>query len=70
MSEDSFYYARKELIERRLSEIQDGMAGTILERHDDQQREKKTLCVGVQWDMCEKQDLLEIVEVRFLPSPN
>lgn len=63
MNEDSFYYARQELIEQRLSEVKDGMGQGILEKHDDKYREKKTLCVGVQWDMCEKQDLLEIVEV-------
>lgn len=66
MNEDSFYYARQELIEERLSEVKDGMARGILEKHDDKYREQKTLCVGVQWDMCEKQDLLEIVEVRFV----
>jgi hypothetical protein len=65
MNEDSFYYARQDLIEQRLLEIKDGMARSILEKHDDKHREKKTLCVGVQWDMCEKQDLLEIVEVRY-----
>ncbi|KAF9469395.1 VRR-NUC domain-containing protein [Collybia nuda] len=62
MNEDSFYYARRDLIEQRLSEIRDGVAQGILERHDDKYREKKTWCVGVQWDMCEKQDLLEIVK--------
>jgi Fanconi-associated nuclease 1 len=70
LTEDSFYYARKELIETRLEEIRRGSANTILERHDDKYREKKTLCVGVRWDICEKQDLLEIVEVSNCTTCN
>lgn len=63
IAEETFYYARKEMIDRRLEEIKEGQAQEILEQHDDAYREKSTWCVGVQWDLCGKQDLLEIVEV-------
>ncbi|KAF8077614.1 VRR-NUC domain-containing protein [Lyophyllum atratum] len=63
LAEDSFYRARKGSIDARLQEIKmKGRAQEILRRHDELYREKKTWCVGVQWDICEKQDLLEIVE--------
>jgi hypothetical protein len=66
IAEDSFYFARKEIIERRLSEIEDDRAPTILTRFDDLHRKNDTWCVGVRWDLFEKQDLVEIVEVcRF-----
>ncbi|KAJ3810701.1 hypothetical protein F5876DRAFT_76519 [Lentinula aff. lateritia] len=60
--EDSFYYARKELIKSRLKELKDGDALKILERHDKFYRESKTWCVGVRWDVCGKDELAEIVE--------
>jgi hypothetical protein len=68
LMEDSFYYARKEMIEQRLSELREGTAREILERHDDKYRAKETYCVGVRWDLCPKQDLVEIVEVSFTRS--
>ena len=33
-----------------------------MERHDDKYRAKETWCVGVRWDLCPKQDLVEVVE--------
>lgn len=63
--EDSFYYARKNPIDERLNEIRAGKAQDILQRHDDQYREKKTQCLCVKWDFCTKEDLLEIVGVGF-----
>ncbi|KAK0211693.1 VRR-NUC domain-containing protein [Armillaria fumosa] len=61
IAEDSFYYARKELIQVRLREIEDGKAAEILERHDRTYRPNKTWCVGVKWEY-PKDDLLEIVQ--------
>ncbi|KAK0211331.1 hypothetical protein DFS33DRAFT_1252122 [Desarmillaria ectypa] len=61
IAEDSFYYARKELIQARLREIEDGKAAGILERHDRTYRPSKTWCVGVKWEY-PKEDLLEIVQ--------
>jgi Fanconi-associated nuclease 1 len=65
LAEETFYYARKEMIDTRLEEIKCGKAREILESHDDAHREKNTWCVGVQWDICHKQDLVEIVEVSI-----
>jgi hypothetical protein len=63
LAEETFYHARKELIDKRLEEVRQGQTREILEKHDDAHREKNTWCVGVQWDICTKQDLVEIVEV-------
>lgn len=68
LGEDSFYYARKDLIDQRLGEIREGRGGEILERHDGMYRAKGTCCVGVRWDICDKSDLLEIVDVGSFSS--
>ena len=39
------------------------MAPEIIERTDDQYRPSQTWCVGVQWGLFTKQDLLEIAKV-------
>ena len=71
LCEDKFYYARKDLIEARLAEIRDGKASEILQRHDEQFREKETWCVGLSWELCEREDLLDIVEVySYSPTFN
>ncbi|KAJ6589891.1 VRR-NUC domain-containing protein [Mycena vulgaris] len=62
IAEDSFYYARRDRIEKRLDEIEKGQARTILEDNDDRHREKKTFCIGVSWQMCGRDELVEIVE--------
>ncbi|KAJ7099557.1 VRR-NUC domain-containing protein [Mycena belliarum] len=62
IGEDAFYYARQELIEKRLHEIDDGQARAILEVHDDLHRERKTCCIGVRWQVCGRDELVEIVE--------
>jgi fanconi-associated nuclease 1 len=67
IAEDSFYYARRELIEARLAQIEKGGAGAILERTDEEHREMDTWCVGVRWDLFSREELLEIVEVGCLP---
>lgn len=63
LCEDTFYYARKDLIEARLAEIRDGKGPEILQRHDEQYREKETWCVGLSWDLCGREDLVDIVKV-------
>ncbi|KAL0946548.1 hypothetical protein HGRIS_012753 [Hohenbuehelia grisea] len=62
LGDEIFYYARKDLIEVRLKEIRNGWAKSIVEKHDTAHREKATWCVGVRWDFCERDDLLEITE--------
>jgi len=68
MFEESFYFARQALFEARLGEIEDGKAGEYLNRHDDRYRLKRTWCIGLSWNVCEKKQLLEIVEVCFLTT--
>ena len=63
LAEDTFYYARKDMIEARLEEIRNGGAREILELRDEQHREKQTICVGLRWDICGRSDLVQIVEV-------
>jgi hypothetical protein len=65
---DSFYRARKEMINERLLEIQDGKAREILEKHDNTYRDKAIMCVGVNWEFCSREDLLDIVDVRSISS--
>ncbi|KIY72043.1 hypothetical protein CYLTODRAFT_389217 [Cylindrobasidium torrendii FP15055 ss-10] len=62
IAEDSFYQARKQLIDTRLQDIREGKALEIAERHDKTYRSTSTWCVGVRWDLCPKEDLLEIIE--------
>ena len=66
IAEDSFYFARRDLIDRRLDEIEGGSAAGIMARIDEEHRDKKTWCVGVHWDLFQRQDLLEIIDVRAI----
>ena len=66
LCEDTFYYARKDLIEARLAEIRDGRGPEILQRHDEQYREKETWCVGLSWELCTREDLMDIIKVCIL----
>ncbi|KAL1664575.1 hypothetical protein GGF50DRAFT_114989 [Schizophyllum commune] len=63
LAEDTFYTARKELIETRLAELtEEGKALEILRRNDKFYRESKTFCIGLSWTNCSAEDLEEIVE--------
>ncbi|KAH9928150.1 VRR-NUC domain-containing protein [Fomitopsis serialis] len=62
IAEDTFYYARQHLVDQRLEELKSGQGPEILGRFFDEHNEKKTWCVGVQWELFEKSDLLEIAE--------
>lgn len=66
ISEDCFYYAREELIKQRLTEIEQGQARSIVEIVDDEHRAAGTWCIGVQWDMFQRQDVLEILDVSII----
>lgn len=69
IDEDSFYYARQEKIESLLAELRAGRAAEILDAVDQRERPKGTWCIGVRWDMFERNDLVEIVEVRIVLGP-
>ena len=45
----------------RLSELCEGKACEILERHNDKYWAKETWCFGVWWDLCPKRGLVEVV---------
>ncbi|KAG2013336.1 hypothetical protein CC2G_010258 [Coprinopsis cinerea AmutBmut pab1-1] len=60
--DDSFYYARKDMIDARLEELRQGKGVEILQRHYAAHSETKTCCIGVRWDICTEQDLVEILE--------
>ncbi|KAF5391509.1 hypothetical protein D9757_002479 [Collybiopsis confluens] len=62
LMEDSFHDTRKDMIKARLEELENGKALEILNRHDTQYRASKTWCVGVNWDVCNKEELAQIVE--------
>jgi fanconi-associated nuclease 1 len=64
---DGFYLARASEINHRLVEITNGDAARIIEEIDKAHRERKTQIIGLDWGF-EKNDLLEIVKVRNLPS--
>ncbi|KAF9068946.1 hypothetical protein BDP27DRAFT_1294387 [Rhodocollybia butyracea] len=60
--EDSFYYAREEIIKARLKEIRSGSALEIVGQHDNLYRAQGTHCVGLKWNVCTKEELAEIVD--------
>lgn len=67
IADDTFYYARQELIDERLHELkEEGRARDIVASIDAEHREKGTWCVGVRWDAFERDDLLDIVDVRIV----
>ncbi|KAI6166832.1 hypothetical protein EDD17DRAFT_1752182 [Pisolithus thermaeus] len=61
IAEDSFFYSRQGLMEKRLSEIKGGAAVNIIRRVDAMHRTSETWCVGVQWDLVSSGDVLDIV---------
>lgn len=65
MFDETFKHARKDLISKRLEEIRSGRWRDIAERHDAAHRVNKTWCIGVSWDLCSKEDLLDILEVCY-----
>ena len=66
---DTFYHSRRELFEKRLAEINQGKAREIIRNVDSKHRDDQTLCVGVKWDLVERDDLENIVEVRITRAP-
>ncbi|KAI0957731.1 hypothetical protein AcW1_006029 [Taiwanofungus camphoratus] len=60
IAEDTFYFSRKDLADRRFEELCAGQAAEIVARVYDEHVEKGTWCVGVRWDLFGKEDLLGI----------
>ena len=66
LAEDTFYYSRQHLIDPRIAEIEAGNGAEILGRAYDENLGR--MCVGVRWDLFEKEDLLGIVRVSLSPA--
>lgn len=62
---DSFFTSREDLIQARLDELKndDGAARRIIQAVDVRERDRETWCVGVQWDLFGRDDLMEIGDV-------
>lgn len=61
---DSFYFARKAEIDALLKEIENGEAVRIARTTDERERKLNTFAIGAAWDLCTKEESLEIIEVR------
>ena len=60
---DTFYHSRRELFNKRLAEIKQGKAREIIRGVDLKHRDSQALCAGVRWNLVERGDLENIVEV-------
>lgn len=65
IAEDSFYHARKDLMEQRLTAIEAGNGTDLIRQVDAEHRASGTWCVGVQWDLFSSDDLVDIVTVNL-----
>jgi Fanconi-associated nuclease 1 len=68
IAEDSFYHSRKDLMEKRLSDIAAGEAVNLIRGVDSMHRPSGTWCVGVRWDLFSSEDLVDIVTVIIHPA--
>ncbi|KAG0769936.1 hypothetical protein G6F16_002647 [Rhizopus arrhizus] len=58
---DAFYESRFDIIKERLNEIENGNYLEMIRSVDEREREKQTMCTGINWNY-ELQDILEIAE--------
>ena len=65
IAEDSFYHARKDLMEERLAAIEAGKGASLIRDADTKNRVSETWCVGVKWDLFSSEDLVDIVTVKL-----
>lgn len=65
IAEDSFYHARKDLMEERLTAIEAGKGVDLVRDADAKNRASETWCVGVRWDLFSSEDLVDIVTVNL-----
>lgn len=63
IGEDTFYTVREDLFQARLAEIKEGNAVRILSDTYDEHQPTQTTCVGVRWDLFERDHLVGIVKV-------
>ncbi|KAJ8594289.1 hypothetical protein M405DRAFT_918147 [Rhizopogon salebrosus TDB-379] len=61
IAEDAFYHARRDAIETRLKELEDGRGEDIAKRIEAEHRAHKTWCIGVDWTLLEEGEIVDIV---------
>ncbi|KAG1899850.1 uncharacterized protein F5891DRAFT_1189320 [Suillus fuscotomentosus] len=61
IAEDAFYHARRDPIETRLKELEDGRGEEIVNRVEAEHRARKTWCVGVDWELVLEGEIVKIV---------
>lgn len=72
LSSEFFYISRRAQIEERLAEIRGVDKGddgevfieSMIRRVDENERKRRTLCVGLNWDLFSMDDLIEICKVN------
>ncbi|KAG1782315.1 hypothetical protein EV702DRAFT_1176606 [Suillus placidus] len=69
IAEDTFYHARRDPIETRLKELEDGRGEEIVNRVEAEHRTRKTWCVGVDWELVEEGEIVEIVRTTLGAAP-
>ncbi|KAF8205535.1 hypothetical protein K438DRAFT_1963974 [Mycena galopus ATCC 62051] len=62
MCEGTFLPSRRDPIELRLCEIKDGHAVEFVKLHDSEHRNSNVAAVGVRWDLCPREDLVEVAK--------
>lgn len=65
LCEDTFVSSRRDAIDIRLSEIKAGRAVDFLKLHDLKHRPTQATAVGVRWDLCSREEMVEVIEVRI-----
>lgn len=70
IAEDSFYHARKDLMEERLAAIEAGKGVDLVRDADAKNRASETWCVGVHWDLFSSEDLVAIITVNSFQIPD
>ncbi|KAG1792211.1 uncharacterized protein HD556DRAFT_1432715 [Suillus plorans] len=69
IAEDAFYHARRDPIETRLKELEDGRGEEIVNRVEAEHRARKTWCVGVDWELVEEGEIVKIVRIMLGAVP-
>ncbi|KAG1817309.1 hypothetical protein EV424DRAFT_1472919 [Suillus variegatus] len=69
IAEDAFYHARRDPIETRLKELEDGRGEEIVNRVEAEHRARKTWCVGVDWELVEEGEIVKIVRIMLGAAP-
>jgi hypothetical protein len=64
LNSEFFYILRRTQIDERLKMIREGGFMELILKVDESERSRRTLCVGLNWDLFSRQDLVDICMVR------